>query len=180
MVVSYHGCCGYYYCRVCHIPCFGFIYLLGVSTPLRPYNPQIKVTKTFRSVIKFKAPELGRCHPLCYFVFFPVEMSETWLAFFLLDHSCSISPALMAVCSIHDDPFLFSPSSWSQLQSWESFPCPHLFCPGQAIGIFVNQSGVTWWESLHSLGWCMWGSPCRGQPALGVQYLTFEYTAAPA
>jgi hypothetical protein len=33
-----------------------------------------------------------------------------------------------------------------------------LFCPSQAVGIFINQSGITWRARFTNKSWSTWGS----------------------
>ena len=83
---------------------------------------------------------------LCYFVNFPVNNPKISLAMFYL--GCAYS--LMAMCSQSICPMVTSSSS-SLSSSWSlpetpnpgTFAPPSLFCLAQAVGIFINQPGIT-------------------------------------
>ena len=67
---------------------------------------------------------------------------EVSLAMFCLGHSYSIRPALIAMCSLSTYPtasFFFL-----RLPQAGTFALPSLFCPTQAVGSFITQSGITW------------------------------------
>lgn len=57
-------------------------------------------------------------------------------------------------------------------------PCLPLL-PATGCGTFTPESGIIWGHGLHNKNWYSRGSVHLGANGSGVQYLVFEYIAAP-
>lgn len=104
---------------------------------------------------------------------------------FHLGGSFSDRPAL-TIHLPHGDFFLSSPPPGPCLPATPSlgtFTLPPLFCPDQAVGIFINSSGIIWGWGGGKVYTTKAGLPedllSWEQLVLEIQYLAFEYIAVP-
>ena len=99
-------------------------------------------------MISLKALELGRYQPSMLFCLLCcLDPLDIICRMFPLGCFCFIRLALVAICSPsslpHVNLLLLLLHPLSETPRLGTFAKPPLFCPAQAVGIFINQSGIT-------------------------------------
>jgi hypothetical protein len=110
-----------------------FKYLLGFLPDFRPFSSHIKDKEMFRFIISL---DLGKCHPLGYFICFLAKTPKILFLYVLFElfllHQASLCGHMLTV---HTTSFLFHSSPYLRSEAQE----PELHLPAVS-NFFFNQS----------------------------------------